>query len=272
MADRSALAQAVGIYRRLVGARSRADWQYRLSFALLTLSQLLATSLDLLAIVVLFERVDTIAGWTLPEVLLLYGTAGVAFGLADLFVSPVERLSFHVRQGSFDQFLLRPIGPLLQLSADGFAVRRAGKLAQPVVVLIVAVAQVGVHWTIARAAMLAVTIVAGTIIFSAFWVATSAIAVWTVETQEVANAFTYGGSFATQYPLDILSGWVRRLALLVPIAFINYLPITWILRRPDALGLPGWARFLSPLVAGVLLLAAGGIWRAAIRHYRSTGS
>ena len=52
-------------------------------------------------------------------------------------------------------------------------------------------------------------------------VITSAMAFWTVETQEVANSFTYGGNFITQYPLDVLSDLLRTLLVIIPLAFVN---------------------------------------------------
>lgn len=260
------------IYARLVAARVRADWQYRTSFVLLTTSQFLVTFLDFLAIAVLFTQVQLLAGWSLAEVAFLYGTTGVAFALCDVFVSEVELASRHIRLGTFDQFLLRPVGPLVQLCAQEFALRRAGKVLQALVVLGLAIAWVPIEWDGARVLMTVVTVAAGTLIFGAIHVITSSLSFWTVETQEVANSFTYGGNFASQHPLDLYSDWLQRLLVIVPIAFVNYLPATWILDKEDGLGLPGWAAFASPAVAGVMVLVARVVWRSAIRHYRSTGS
>jgi ABC-2 type transport system permease protein len=53
---------------------------------------------------------------------------------------------------------------------------------------------------------------------------------------------------------------------------VNYVPLTWILDKPDATGLPEWAAFLPPFVALVAAVVARRIWALAIRHYRSTGS
>ncbi len=52
------------VYRRLVGARIRADLQYRTSFFLFLISQTLVAGLDLAVIAVLFTQVDSIAGWS----------------------------------------------------------------------------------------------------------------------------------------------------------------------------------------------------------------
>lgn len=260
------------IYRKLLGARIRADWQYRLSFVLFTIGQATSTVLDVLTIAVLFSQVPALAGWSLHEVLFLYATSAVAFGLADTFASPVERASYHIKHGSFDTFLLRPVGPLLQLCSEEFALRRAGKVVQPAVVLGVALTHLPVGWTPLRVVVVVATVASATVIFSALWVLTSSLAFWTVDTQEVANAFTYGGGWISQYPLDVLTGWLRRLTLVIPMAFVNYLPATWLLGRTDAVGVPGWARFLSPAVGLALIAVALSTWRAGIRHYRSTGS
>jgi ABC-2 type transport system permease protein len=118
-----------------------------------------------------------------------------------------------------------------------------------------------------------VTIAAGTVIFGAVWVATSAVAFWTVESQEMGNAFTYGGSQATQYPMDVLGDWLKHLFTFVfPLAFVAYLPASEIAGKAVPLGLPGWAVWASPLAAALAAVAARGIWRSAIRHHQSTGS
>lgn len=261
------------LYRRLLGARLRSDWQYRTSFLLLLVSQTVVAGLDLAVIAVIFGQVDALAGWSVVEVALLYGMAGVAFGLGDLFVSQVEYASRHIKAGTFDRFLLRPVWPLLQLSAEEFALRRVGRLLQPLVVLGVALASAGIDWTPLRAVLVPVALASGTAIFGAIWVITSSIAFWTVETQEFANAFTYGGNHLTQYPLDVLGPWLRRLAtFVVPLAFVAYFPAAYLLGKIDPLGAPAEVAFLAPAVAVGLTLAARAVWLTAIRQYRSTGS
>ncbi len=263
----------LNLYRRLLGAKLRSDWQYRTSFVLLLLSQTVVAGLDLAMIAVIFGQVDALAGWSGAEVAALYGLAGLPFAVADLFVSQVELASRHIKAGSFDRFLLRPVWPLLQLSAGEFALRRSGRLIQPVLVLAVALPKVDVDWTMARAAMIPLTLVSSTVLFGAIWVITSSVAFWTVETQEFANAFTYGGNHLSQYPLDVLGAWLRRIAtFVVPLAFAAYFPAAYVLGKPDPLGVSARVAFLSPVIALVLAGLGRVVWGTAIRHYRSTGS
>ena len=266
------LAEQATIWRKLVGARVRADWQYRTSFVLFTIAQFLSELLGIVMILVLFANVDRLAGWTVAEVAFLYGTSSLAFALADVFVSEVEFVSIHIRRGTFDRFLLRPVGPLLLLCCHEFAFRRGGKILQAILVLGIALVRVDVDWDLWRAAMVVQMVLVGFVIFGAIWVIASSLAFWVVEMREVANAFTYGGRVVTGYPMEIFTGWLRRVATVVPLAFISYQPALWVLGRTDPHGSPAWFRFAGPLVAAAAVLVARAVWHSGIRHYRSTGS
>jgi ABC-2 type transport system permease protein len=257
----------------MAGARIRADWQYRVPFVGYTITQGLITALDFVAIAVIFGRIDRLGGWSVAQVAFLYGTSAISFHLGDVFISQVERGPQRVRLGTFDALLIRPLGPLFQLCADDFAFRRVGKLVQGSAVLVYALAALGLRWTPAKAFVFVMTLVSGTVIFSAIWVVTASIAFRMVEAGELMNSFTYGSSYATEYPLSILSKWLRRmLTFVVPAAFVNYYPSLYLLGKADPFGAPGWVRFASPVVAAVLVLVARAAWADAIRHHRSTGS
>jgi ABC-2 type transport system permease protein len=143
----------------------------------------------------------------------------------------------------------------------------------PLLFLPFALAHVDVQWTPAKVALVPVALVAGTVIFGAIWVTTSSLAFWTVESQEIASSFTYGGNLLTQYPLEVMGPWLRRIAtFIVPLAFVSYFPCAYLLGKDDPAGFPSWFAFITPAVAVVSVLVARGVWRGALRHYRSTGS
>lgn len=266
------MAELVSIYGRLVGARIRGDLQYRASFVLFVSSQFLISFLDFVAIAILFSHVPSLGGWSLGEVMFLYGATNTSFNLADVFISQVETLPHRVQMGTFDSLLVRPLGPLFQMMTDEFALRRVGKLAQGVLVLVLAIAQLDIGWTPMKVVVTAMMLAAGAVIFGSLWVATASVNMWTIQTTQLGNAFTYGGNFLTQYPLDVYAGWLRRVfTYVVPVAFVNYFPALYVLGRDSELASPA-LRFLSPLIALAMAGAAGLFWRFAIRHYRSTGS
>lgn len=261
------------IYGHLVAAKTRADFQYRTSFFLYLASQTLISFADMVVVLILFTQVSSIASWSRSQVLFLYALSGIGFGLADLFISQVGLVSRHIKAGTFDQFLLRPLGALWQLSALEFAPRRAGRAVQPVIVLAVILPALDVQWTPVKVALVPITVVCGAVIFGAVWVTASSLAFYLVNSQELANSFTYGGSFLTQYPIDILGPWLRRFfTFAVPLAFVCYFPAAYIVDQPLPESIPSWFSFAAPVIALASVVVARALWRLGIRHYRSTGS
>jgi ABC-2 type transport system permease protein len=257
----------------LVSAAIRSQLQYRTSFVLDVVGMFLVSFLDFVAVLVIFHNVPVLGTFSVGEVALLYALSAMSFALAEFAVGHLDLLSDYVRTGTVDVMLARPRGTLFQVVASDFRLRRFGQLFQGAAVFAYAVAKLHISWTIGRVAMVLVAIVSGGVIFSAVWVIAICVVFWAVEGRETASAFTYGGQFLTQYPIDVYSQWLRRfLAYLVPMAFVAYFPGLYILGKRDPLGLPSALRFTSPAVGFLALLVAGAAWRFAVRHYRSTGS
>ncbi len=267
------VAAVAGVYRRLVGARIRSQLQYRLSFALNFVGVMLITFLDFAVILILFGQVDALGEWTVEEVALLYAISCIAFAATDLVIGHLDLLPRMIREGDFDLVLIRPLGSLFQVVSNDFALRRLGKLSQGLGVLVFAVTRLDVDWTAGRVGMLVVAIVAGAALFAGVWIALATIAFWLVDSLEVANAFTYGGNFLAQYPVNIFGPWLRRLVVfLIPVAFVSYFPSLYILGKDDPLEFPRALQFASPLVAVVTCVGGAVLWRAAVRRYRSVGA
>lgn len=261
------------IYGLLVGARVRAQLEYRLSALLQLLGAGLITAIDFVAIAVIFANVPQLGEWTVAEVALLYALATISFALTDLVIGHLDLFPQMIREGTFDQILVRPLPSLFQVVASDFAIRRLGKVLQGLAVLVYALVALDVDWTPGRVLAIPLAIACGAVIYGAVWVALATITFWIVDAIEVVNAFTYGGSFLSQYPIGIFARWLRGLVVfVVPLAFVAYFPALYLLDRDDALGLPSELRYASPAVAVLAVLAAGAVWRNAVRHYRSVGA
>ena len=108
----------------------RAAWQYPTSFVLLAVGNGLITALDFVGLWIMFAHLDDLAGFTLPEVALLYGAASLALGVADTAIGSVERIGSYIRTGRLDQMMTKPVPLLVQVCADQFTLRRLGRLTQ----------------------------------------------------------------------------------------------------------------------------------------------
>ena len=262
------------LYLRLIGARIRAQMQYKVSFWLELIGFGLITALEFATIAILYARFRSIGGWGIAEVALLYGLTATSFGLAEMvgrgFDSPFERM---IQQGTFDTVLTRPTGSFFGVLASEFQLMRLGRIGQGLAVLAYALARLPIAWTPARVLVLPVAVLSGAAIYAGLVVIGAAICFWTIKTPEVINVFTVGGEEAASYPLSIYSGWVRGVFLFViPIGFANYPAALLLLGRADPFGLPGWAAWLAPLVAAAFCGVALWFWRVGVSKYQGAGS
>ncbi|WP_443061913.1 ABC transporter permease [Streptomyces sp. NBC_00490] len=261
------------VYRMISAMWIRSTMAYRASFLMTTLGNFTATALDFVAIMLMFSRVDALGGYTLPQVAFLYGLSSTAFGLADLLLGSMEKLGRRVRDGTLDTLLVRPAPVLAQMAADQFGLRRLGRITQGVMVLGYGLATVDIDWTALKLLLMPVMILSGAGIFGAVFIAGAAFQFVAKDASEVQNAFTYGGTTMLQYPPTVFATeLVRGVTFVFPLAFVNWLPATYVLGVPLPLGLPAWVAFLSPLVAVGCCALAGLAWRAGLRTYQSTGN
>jgi ABC-2 type transport system permease protein len=260
-------------YAALAGGQFRSVASYRASFVVEMVTNLGSTALDVLTVLVLFSTTNAVAGFTLREAILIAALSSCAFTLADFVVGNIDRLKTYVRAGTMDAVLVRPLSAMGQLLLMDLPFRKLLRLAVSLSVLVVALTVNDLDWTPARVALVLVAPVAGAVFFGSIFVLSASLAFWWVDSGDLGSAFTYGGRDFTSYPVPVYSGWFRAVfAYALGFGFVAYQPALALLGRADPLGLPAWAGYVTPLVALVAAAAAAAMWRAGIRHYRSTGS
>ncbi|WP_258053925.1 ABC transporter permease, partial [Streptomyces sp. Ru72] len=192
-------------YRLITAMWVRSTMAYRASFAMTTFGNFAGTALDFVAIMLMFSRIDTLGGYSLPQVAFLYGLSATAFGFADLALGSMDRLGRRVRDGTLDTLLVRPVPVLAQVAADRFGLRRLGRITQGVLVLGYAVAALDISWTWLKVLMVPLALASGAGIFCAVFVAGAAFQFVAQDASEVQNSFTYGGQTLLQYPPTVFA-------------------------------------------------------------------
>lgn len=260
------------VYAMLLRAGLAGQATYRTSFAFGMLGAGLAAGIDFVEVLAVFTQVPAIAGLSFAEVVLVFAIASTGFALADLLCGQTDAVIRHVRTGTFDVLLLRPLPVLVQLAAADLQLRRVGRVGVSVLVLVLVLGRLEVAWTPARIAMVVLAPVTATVVFGALFVAAGAVTFWIVEGTEVTDALTHGSAYLAQWPTSVLGPVLARFfTFVVPAGFAGYLPALAILGTDEPTGLPGWLPWASPLAA---LLAAGTaalLWRSGIRHYVGAG-
>jgi len=264
---------AVHLYLRFAATSMRAQMQYRASFVLFSLAQFLGIGVEFLGVWALVDRFGAVRGWRLGEVVLLFGMVNISFALAESFGRGFDMFSAMVKKGEFDRLLLRPRSTALQVAGLEFQFLRVGRLALGVGMVVWAAASLRVGWSAARLALLAGATLGGACVFYGLFILQATLCFWSVESLEIMNALTYGGTEAAQYPLSVYRPWFRRFfTFVVPLGFVSYLPVGALLGRATVPALPEALRWCAPLAGAAFLVVSLAVWRIGVRHYRSTGS
>ena len=260
------------VYAALLRAGMAGQATYRASFAVELVGAAMGMGLDFVEIFAVFHQVPSIAGLSFVEVVLVFAIASTGFATAELLVGQSDAVIRHVRDGTFDVVLLRPLSMLGQLAAADVQLRRLGRVTVSLLLLAVVLVRLDLAWTPARVAMVAVAPVAATVVFAALFVAAGGVTFWVVDATEVTSALTYGSAYLAQWPTGVLTPVLARFfTFVIPAAFTGYLPALALLGKPDPTGLPDWLPWAAPLAAVAAAVAARLVWRSGVRHYVGAG-
>lgn len=263
------------MYLRLIRLEIRAQLQYPASFLFEMTTYGIVISLFFLSVALILQRFENIAGWTLGEVAFLYGMVEFSFGIMDMIFSGFDPGDFgeSVRRGNFDQIMLRPLNLTLQVLGSKFVLRRLGRVFQGLVIFGIGLSMTDIHWSGVKIVYLPVVALSLVCFFGGLFIIGSTFTFWTFESIEAINILTYGGSEMMSYPMSIYQDWMRTFfTFIIPAIFLIYYPALFILGKPDPLGLPDFAPFLSPVVGFGVMIIALLFWRYGILHYQSTGT
>lgn len=256
------------LYLKYFSIQLKSVMQYKISFFLTTIGQCLTTFFSFLSMYFLFARFGNIKNYNFNEVLLCFSTIFMSFSLAECFGRGFDNFSSIISDGGFDRILTRPRNEVLQVLGTKIELTRIGKLVQALIIFIYSINTCGVHFSPDKILTLILMITGGTFLFFGLFMISAVICFFTIESLEVINIFTDGGRELAQYPLDIYKTSVLRFfTFVIPLAFVNYYPLLYIIRRSHNI-----LYMLSPLIACLFVIPSYILWRFGVRHYTGTGS
>lgn len=250
----------------LLGLKSQ--MQYRMSFFMTVLGQFLTAFASFFSLAFIFDRIDSVDGFTSGQVFLCFAVIVAAFSLGELFGGGFAVFSRLLGDGTFDRALVRPRPVLLQILVPNLDFTRLGLLLQAAVVLCWAVPASGVAWTVPKALTLALMILCGAVVFFAMFLLKAACTFFTTESVRFLDIFTYGARQFGRYPFSVYGRQVLWfLTFVVPFALFQYYPLLYLVGRSSAVWLA-----LLPLVSTAVLVPCLLLFRFGMKKYKSTGS
>jgi ABC-2 type transport system permease protein len=247
--------------------------QYRLNFVLEVLWGMAFQSIGFVFILIVLGQFESIGGWTLREVALLYGFRLVTHGLWVMSFSRLIWMDRMVREGEFDRILIRPVPMMAQLMFTNFRISSIGDFLGGAIILGWAFGQVEIDWTPGKALFFVAAILGGAMLDGAFQLGPAALSFRTLESISIRIFFDDVFNRFAGYPTSVFNRSTRlALTWIVPVAFVAWLPATVLLDKTDTLPVPVWLAWCSPLLGVAAISVAVWVFLRESRHYQSSGS
>ncbi len=258
--------------RVLLGSRIRSQLSYRPSFVTNFVGSFILGIVEFSEIYILLSNSPVLGGLNLSQAALVFALANVGFTLADLLVGEVDGIPQHVRLGTLEAFLVRPMSLLLQLITADFQLRRLGRALFALVVLAVVLIKLQLAVTPGTVYLLIVTPLFGAVIYAGLFVLAGGVQFFLIEGSEFTNSFVYGGGYAGELPGSVLLVPLRvAFTFVFPATVAAYLPSLVILGLPGPAFLPAWLGWCAPVFAAWSCLLGWLAWRVGVRHYTGAG-
>lgn len=244
-----------------------AEMEYRANFLVTTLTSMMVLAGSIFGLFLFYQHGYKIGGWSWAEALLVLGFYNIIDGFSECVLRPnLSRIVEHVREGTLDFVLLKPIDHQFWLS-----MRNCSPWGIPTAVFGLILLYYGgnkldlyaTDYLLGVAPMLL-----GLGVLYSLWFLLATLTIWFVKLYNITEALR-SMLEAGKFPIHGYQGvWKGIFTFIIPVAFITTVPAEVMLQNEQ------WATWLaiSAALAIGLFVASRVFWRIAVRSYTSASS
>lgn len=252
------------LYKVLISQFFKVIMQSKVDFLMGLLGFFLTQIMGIAFLYLVFEQIPSLQGWTLDQLIFIYGFAQIPRGIDHLFTDNVWLVAWRmVINGDFDRYMLRPMNILFQIISEKLQPDALGELLVGTILIVRSLMKGIVVVDAVHIGMFFLSVLAGAVIYTSIKVFFSALAFWIKISGPFLQVAYEMADFA-KYPTEIYSRLVRFIITwIIPFAFVAYLPASYFLGVGGFLGAGS-----NILVIGIEWLIAVVFWIVAYATFQ----
>jgi ABC-2 type transport system permease protein len=244
------------------------ELMFKANFILWVIVDLCWFGLNLAFVQFLYLQVDSIAGWTKWEMILLVTTNMLVQQIFQmLFMTNLNKLPELIRTGGLDFFLAQPASAQFLISTRLFELGSVVNVLFTLIVCLIAIAENNWSFSLSGLVIYPLLVVFGVLIHYSVLLMLMSLAFWMTRAQGFINAY-YSTLQIARLPREVFHGPTR-------IVFTYGLPLLLIANVPASTLLHGW-NFQDLAVMGgmtaILVTISTAVFQAGLRRYGSASS
>ncbi len=253
------------LYKAFLAQSLKNEMIYRSNFIILVIMDIGFVTISVILFKVIYGHVNSIAGWTFHQSIILIGTVGIVREMAYLlFRRGFLELGTHIRTGTFDLFMVKPIAPHLHLGFRHISISESfGEALMGIILVTYGMIHVPER-SILSLLLYLLFLINSLLIYYGFSLIINSIVFWVIKTQEL-NTIIYFFMETSRYPGDIYRGIGKFIfTFVIPIGIIATVPASILTGRS------GWYGGITSLGVGIAFITAGTyVWNRSMAHYSS---
>ncbi len=225
------------LYRVLVAQFLKTIMQSRVDFLIGLLGFFFTQVMGIAFLYLVFQQIPDLQGWTLDQLIFIYGFAQIPRGIDHLFTDNIWLVAYRlVINGDFDRYMLRPMNIFFQVIAEKLQPDALGELLIGTILVVRSLTKGIVIVDGLHVALFFVSIFAGALIYTSIKLFFASLAFW-LKVNGPFLQIAYDMANFAKYPTEIYSKGVRFLITwVIPFAFVAYLPASFFMKADTSAG------------------------------------
>ena len=259
------------LYRVLISQFFKVVMQSRVDFLMGLFGFFFTQISGILFLYLVFEQIPDLDGWSLEQLIFIYGFAQLPRGIDHLFTDNIWMVAWRlVISGDFDRYMLRPMNIFFQIIAEKLQPDALGELLVGTILVVYSAVRGVVVLDAVHMALFMVSVLAGALIYTSIKLLFASLAFWIKRSGPFLQLAYEMAEFA-KYPTEIYAKALRFvITWVIPFAFVAYLPAGYFLGAGmgNHIGVLG----IECVIAAVFWLIAYAVFHKGIRIYESAGN
>ena len=246
----------------------RVKMQYKLSFVLTLITQLLVVGVELFVLQSLFNKFSLLDKYNIYELYFNFCIIWFGHSSAQIIGRGFDKFSNLVVDGSFDLLLIRPRNIYIQIIGSDMYYEKISRVISTFIIMIYSFFKITVNVNFFKVIVLLLIIIGSSIMVLSIFIIGAAVSFYTIQGIEFINIFTDGTKQLGQYPMGIFNSIVRGIfTFVIPLTLINYYPMKYLTGESS-----NYIYGLLPIFAILFIIPAVFIFNTGLKKYKSSGS
>ncbi len=260
-------------YIRLILASLQSRMEYRASFFIFVLTIFGFYVSQVSVISLMIYKFKKIGSWQAGELAFLYTLLIFSMGIVSSIFSGLVDFGEYVRLGNYDRILLRPLNTLGQILSSHIDLTGITHFILGVIALVITNQMINIEWNLKNITYLILVLTGSSLILGAIRIIVGAISFFAISTENLQHLVVFSSREFLLYPLNIYSKSIQYfLTFFFPIAFINFYPSYYFLKKDPSDIIHPYLIYLTLPVGIVLFSLSLYIWKYGEKYYAGTGS